>query len=144
MTSCQNMVDFSFLCTFLTGGLLILCLVMPPPPLSLWKKSLVSRYVQRKPFSRHIFSPQTTAYYSILRTLTIPRLAIKRISCLTVTNQNEEARIVEAQNQDPEIRWIDNKPRWQEIASYNVAAKTYWGQWQSLKAQSQIKRTFEC
>ena len=26
-----------------------------------------------------------------------------------------------------------NKPPWQEVPSYSVAVKTYWGQWQSLK-----------
>ena len=65
---------------------------------------------------------------------------VLNVLCETITNQNEETRIIEAQNQDPEIRVIlqlmqesTNKPPWQEVASYSVAVKTYWGQWQSLK-----------
>ena len=62
------------------------------------------------------------------------------VLCEAITNPNEETRIIEAQSQDPEIRVIlqlmqesTNKPPWQEVASYSVAVKTYWGQWQSLK-----------
>ena len=31
------------------------------------------------------------------------------------------------------VQGSTNKPPWQEVASYSVAVKTYWGQWQSLK-----------
>ena len=64
------------------------------------------------------------------------------VLCEAITNPNEETRIIEAQSQDSEIRVIlqlmqesTNKPPWQEVASYSVAVKTYWGQWQSLKVQ---------
>ena len=30
-----------------------------------------------------------------------------------------------------------NKPPCQEVASYSVAVKTYWGQWQSLKVHDE-------
>ena len=65
---------------------------------------------------------------------------VLNVLCETITNQDEETRITKAQNQDSEIRVIlqlmqelTNKPSLQEVASYSVAVKTYWGQWQSLK-----------
>ncbi len=58
-----------------------------------------------------------------------------------ITDQpNVVTRIVEAQKQEAEFRiilqWMEefnDKPPWQEVASYNVAVKTYWGLWESLK-----------
>ena len=70
---------------------------------------------------------------------------VLNVLCETISNQDEETRITEAQNQDPEIRVIlqlmqesTNKPSLQEVAPYSVAVKTYWGQWQSLKNVVQI------
>lgn len=68
---------------------------------------------------------------------------VLNVVCEAVTNQDGRSQITEAQRQDPEIRIIlqlmhestnkVNKPPWQEVASCNVAVKTYWGQWQTLK-----------
>ena len=62
------------------------------------------------------------------------------VSSGTTDQPNVVTRIVEAQKQNTEIRiilqWMEesnDKPPWQEVASYNVAVKTHWGQWESLK-----------
>lgn len=60
---------------------------------------------------------------------------VLNVVCEAVTNQDGRSQITEAQRQDPEIRIIlqlmhestnkVNKPPWQEVASCNVAVKTY-------------------
>ena len=72
------------------------------------------------------------------------------VVCGTITNEN--GKIAEAQKQDPEIQiilqWMGesgDKPPWQEVASYNLAVKTYWGLWQSLRVDDgKLYRYLDC